>query len=102
MQTRCPVPGVVADSPASQEFAPGFMTDLMYKDLGLALAAASQEKLPMAMAALAREQYAAASRARLRPARLFVSGQAAGAWPLGPQAASSQETTSGNNGGEHG
>ena len=62
MQTRCPVPGVVADSPASQEFAPGFMTDLMYKDLGLALAAASQEKLPMAMAALAREQYAAASR----------------------------------------
>ncbi len=62
MQTRCPVPGVVADSPASQDFAPGFMTDLMYKDLGLALAAASQEKLPMAMAALAREQYAAASR----------------------------------------
>lgn len=62
LETRCPVPGVVADSPASQGFAPGFMTDLMYKDLGLALAAGSEVKLPMTMAAVAREMYAAASR----------------------------------------
>ncbi|PZC46345.1 MAG: 3-hydroxyisobutyrate dehydrogenase [Chloroflexi bacterium] len=62
LETRCPVPGVVADSPASHGFAPGFMTDLMYKDLGLALAAGSEVKLPMTMAAVAREMYAAASR----------------------------------------
>lgn len=62
LQTRCPAPGVVAESPVNNEFAPGFMTDLMYKDLGLALAAASQEKVPLALTAIAHEQYAATSR----------------------------------------
>lgn len=62
LQTRCPVPGVLADGPASHGFAPGFMTDLMHKDLDLALSAAAREKLPLMMAALARETYAAASR----------------------------------------
>lgn len=62
LQTRCPAPGVVPESPVNDGFAPGFMTDLMYKDLGLALAAASQEKLPLALTAAAHEQYAAASR----------------------------------------
>ena len=62
LQTRCPAPGVVGDSPVNNEFAPGFMTDLMYKDLGLALAAASQEKLPLALTAIAHEQYGATSR----------------------------------------
>lgn len=63
LETRCPVPGVLADSPASNGFAAGFMTDLMHKDLGLAMTAASNDKLPLHMAALARERYAAASRA---------------------------------------
>ncbi len=62
LQTRCPAPGVVPESPVNDGFAPGFMTDLMYKDLGLALAAASQEKLPLALTATAHEQYAATSR----------------------------------------
>ena len=62
LQTRCPAPGVVAESPVNDGFAPGFMTDLMYKDLGLALAAASQEKVPLALTAIAHEQYAATSR----------------------------------------
>ena len=62
LQTRFPEPGVVPDSPASQDFAPGFMADLMHKDLGLALAAAAQEKLPLTATAVAREMYAAASR----------------------------------------
>lgn len=63
LETRCPVPGVLANSPASNDFAAGFMTDLMHKDLGLAMTAASNDKLPLHMAALARERYAAASRA---------------------------------------
>ena len=62
LQTRCPAPGVVPESPVNDGFAPGFMTDLMYKDLGLALAAASQEKVPLALTAIAHEQYAATSR----------------------------------------
>ena len=61
LETRCPMPGVVADSPASNDFAPGFMTDLMHKDLELALTAAEGNKLRLPMAALARELYATAS-----------------------------------------
>ena len=62
LQTRCPAPDVIEDSPVNNGFAPGFMTDLMYKDLGLALSAASQEKLPLALTAIAHEQYGATSR----------------------------------------
>lgn len=57
LQTRAPVPGVVANSPASNDFAPGFMTDLMHKDLGLALAAGDDFGVPLAMTALARQLY---------------------------------------------
>ena len=38
VRTRLPVPGVIPDSPASNGWQPGFMTDLMAKDLDLALA----------------------------------------------------------------
>ena len=37
VRTRLPVPGVIAESPASNGWQPGFMTDLMAKDLDLAL-----------------------------------------------------------------
>ncbi len=37
VRTRLPVAGVVPDSPASNGWKPGFMTDLMAKDLDLAL-----------------------------------------------------------------
>ncbi|MCP3426710.1 3-hydroxyisobutyrate dehydrogenase [Rothia sp. AR01] len=37
--TNCPVPGPVGTSPANHDYAPGFATALMAKDLGLALAA---------------------------------------------------------------
>lgn len=39
LHTNCPVPGPVPTSPANNDFAPGFATALMNKDLGLALAA---------------------------------------------------------------
>jgi 3-hydroxyisobutyrate dehydrogenase len=47
LETRAPVKGVVPDSPASNNWAPGFMTDLMLKDLGLALDAGRQSGVPM-------------------------------------------------------
>lgn len=39
VHTNCPVPGPVPTSPANNDFAPGFATALMNKDLGLAMAA---------------------------------------------------------------
>ncbi|MGO3152357.1 MAG: 3-hydroxyisobutyrate dehydrogenase [Galactobacter sp.] len=39
LTTNCPVPGPVPTSPANRDFAPGFASALMAKDLGLALAA---------------------------------------------------------------
>ena len=35
VRTRLPVEGVIPDSPASNGWKPGFMTDLMAKDIGL-------------------------------------------------------------------
>ena len=40
LENRCPIPGVVADAPSSNGFAPGFAAALMAKDLRLAQAAA--------------------------------------------------------------
>jgi 3-hydroxyisobutyrate dehydrogenase len=37
VHTNCPVPGPVPTSPANNNFAPGFATALMNKDLGLAM-----------------------------------------------------------------
>jgi 3-hydroxyisobutyrate dehydrogenase len=63
VRTRLPVAGVVPDSPASQNWAPGFMTDLMAKDLDLAMAYAATAGVPMATAATARQLLAAAQEA---------------------------------------
>jgi 3-hydroxyisobutyrate dehydrogenase len=60
VRTRLPVAGVVPDSPASHEWAPGFMTDLMAKDLDLALAYAAAARVPMATTATARQILSAA------------------------------------------
>lgn len=42
LNTNCPVPGPVPTSPANRDFAPGFMSSLMAKDLGLAASAIEQ------------------------------------------------------------
>jgi 3-hydroxyisobutyrate dehydrogenase len=60
VRTRLPVPGVVADSPASNGWEPGFMTDLMAKDLDLALAYAAAAHVPLATTAIARQMLTAA------------------------------------------
>jgi 3-hydroxyisobutyrate dehydrogenase len=60
VRTRLPVPGVVPESPASNEWQPGFMTDLMAKDLDLALAYAAKSGVPLATTATARQMLTAA------------------------------------------
>ena len=59
LHTRTPYPGVLPTGPANEDFAPGFMTDLMRKDLGLCVAAARELKAPALLAALAEQLYAA-------------------------------------------
>jgi 3-hydroxyisobutyrate dehydrogenase len=63
VRTRLPVPGVVADSPASNGWKPGFMTDLMAKDLDLALGYGARAGVPLAGTATARQVLTAASTA---------------------------------------
>ena len=57
------MPGVVPDSPASNGWKPGFMTDLMAKDLDLALAYGAGVGVPLATTATARQALTAATTA---------------------------------------
>jgi 3-hydroxyisobutyrate dehydrogenase len=52
-----PYPGVHPDKPASNSYKPGFMVDLMVKDLGLAMDIASQVDFESHMGELARRLY---------------------------------------------
>jgi 3-hydroxyisobutyrate dehydrogenase len=63
VRTRLPVPGVVPESPASNGWQPGFMTDLMAKDVDLALAYAARSGVPVATTAAVRQLLTAASTA---------------------------------------
>ncbi len=63
VRTRLPAEGVVPDSPASNGWAPGFMTDLMAKDLDLAIAYASKAKTPLFTSGIVRQVLGAASEA---------------------------------------
>jgi 3-hydroxyisobutyrate dehydrogenase len=49
----CPVPGPVPTTPANRDYAPGFMTKLMVKDLTLAQAASQDSGVATAMGAQA-------------------------------------------------
>ena len=63
VRTRLPVPGVIPESPASNGWKPGFMTDLMAKDLDLALAYGARAGVPLTTTATARQALTAASTA---------------------------------------
>jgi 3-hydroxyisobutyrate dehydrogenase len=62
IENNCPVPGLVPKSASNRDFAPGFMTDLMAKDLSLARAAARDLGVPCFTGALAHDLYMLASR----------------------------------------
>jgi len=55
MEHMHPVPGLVARSASSQDYAPGFMTDLMAKDLGLAVNAARELRVLVVVAPAAQQ-----------------------------------------------
>ena len=55
VRTRVPVPGLQPESPASNDWRPGFMADLMAKDLDLALAYAARMGVGLGTTALVRE-----------------------------------------------
>jgi 3-hydroxyisobutyrate dehydrogenase len=50
-----PVPGMVATAAANRDYAPGFTTDLMAKDIGLAVNAARQLRIPVVVAPAAQQ-----------------------------------------------
>lgn len=60
LQTRVPYPHVIPGSPANEDFAPGFTTDLMAKDLGLILSAAEATHIPLLAGSLVRQLIEAA------------------------------------------
>lgn len=63
LTVNCPVPGVVQGSPSENDFRPGFATDLIVKDLGLAMQAAEATGTEVAMGAQAARRYQALSEA---------------------------------------
>jgi 3-hydroxyisobutyrate dehydrogenase len=63
VRTRLPAEGVVPDSPASNGWKPGFMTDLMAKDLDLAIDYAAKARTPLFTSGIVRQVLGAASAA---------------------------------------
>jgi 3-hydroxyisobutyrate dehydrogenase len=63
VRTRLPAEGVVPDSPASNGWKPGFMTDLMAKDLDLAIGYAAKARTPLYTSGIVRQLLSAASEA---------------------------------------
>ena len=53
-----PYPGIVAQAPASRDYDNGFQTQLMLKDLGLALDSARSHRRPVPLGSLAHSLYA--------------------------------------------
>jgi len=63
VRTRLPAEGVIPDSPASNDWNPGFMTDLMAKDLDLAIEYAASSGTPLFTSGIVRQILGAASTA---------------------------------------
>jgi len=55
MEHGHPVPGMVVTAASNRDYAPGFMTDLMAKDLGLAVNAARELRVPLSVAPAAQQ-----------------------------------------------
>lgn len=58
MNAYCPAPGIGPQSPADNDYKPGFAAELMLKDLGLSQQAAEMANADTPMGALARTLYA--------------------------------------------
>ena len=82
VHTNCPVPGPVPTSPANHDFAPGFATALMNKDLGLAMDAVRSTGSAAPLGSHAAEIYAkfAAENAALDFSAVIQSLRAGDLW----------------------
>jgi 3-hydroxyisobutyrate dehydrogenase len=63
VRTRIPFEGVLPDGPASNNWQPGFMTELMAKDLDLAIGFAARSSTPLFTSGIVRQLLGAASAA---------------------------------------
>jgi 3-hydroxyisobutyrate dehydrogenase len=63
VRTRIPFEGVLPEGPASNGWQPGFMTDLMAKDLDLAIGFAARARTPLLSSGIVRQLLGAASAA---------------------------------------
>jgi 3-hydroxyisobutyrate dehydrogenase len=63
VRTRIPFEDVLPDGPASNNWQPGFMTDLMAKDLDLAIGFATRANSPLFTSGIVRQLLGAASAA---------------------------------------
>ncbi|HKZ06318.1 MAG TPA: 3-hydroxyisobutyrate dehydrogenase [Methylomirabilota bacterium] len=61
MERAHPVPGIVARAASTNDYKPGFMTDLMCKDVALAVEAARALRIPLFVAPAAQQLYRLAS-----------------------------------------
>jgi 3-hydroxyisobutyrate dehydrogenase len=61
MEHMHPVPGLVGKAPSNRDYAPGFTTDLMAKDLGLVVNAARELRVPVVVAPAAQQALRLAS-----------------------------------------
>ena len=61
MEAAHPVPGMVPRAASSRDYEPGFMTDLMAKDLGLAVNAARELRIPVMVSPAAQQALRLAS-----------------------------------------
>jgi 3-hydroxyisobutyrate dehydrogenase len=61
MEHMHPVAGIVPRAASTNEYAPGFMTDLMAKDLGLAVNAARELRVPVVVSPAAQQALRLAS-----------------------------------------
>ncbi len=59
LENRCPIPGIVASAPSSNDFVPGFAARLMAKDLQLAQSAAMAQNQDAPFGALAARMFTA-------------------------------------------
>ncbi len=63
LSTYCPAPGPVPSAPSNRDYAPGFMTQLMIKDVRLSQMAAEETGSPTPLAAMALSFYEKAAAA---------------------------------------
>jgi 3-hydroxyisobutyrate dehydrogenase len=61
IENNHPVPGLVEKAASNRDYAPGFMTDLMAKDMGLAVMAGRDNRVPLFVASAALQLYRLAS-----------------------------------------